>query len=248
MPARFRKKCLNAYPLRRERSQNFDNNNANPGFYGGISLPALVWTEPFAYADGTFATVAAANWGGFSHTFGGVNADFTISGGQYLSAGTANSLSSKDQTQIGIGGIITPINAGLPWAFQVQILSLLSGHVVSSGVNCQVLLQWTDNLGNSYNLTASYDPGVGVVLLVDRNGVTKITSNRGFPTAYQANVTMYHDGTNIKLYEGNTLLGSVASAPLNGSLRRLQFATYAVNHASGTCVILGRIRGYGSTV
>lgn len=251
MPTRYRRSCLNAYSNRRERSQNLDNNNAHPNIYGLSTppvLPTLQWTENFAYADGTFAVVAAANWSGFTHTFGGVNADFTTLGGQFLTAGTANSLSSKDQTEATTGATLFAINAGLPWAYSINIVSLLNGHVISNGQNCGFLLQFIDAAANSYNLTITYDASVGVVLLVDRNGVTKITSNRGTPAAYTANVIMYWDGTNIKLYEGNTLLGSVASPTLNAALRRIQIMTTGVNHASGTCVILGNIKAYGSAV
>jgi hypothetical protein len=73
MPKRYRKTCLDAYTLRRERSQNFDNNNANPNFWANQindpfvpGLPPLLFDEKWNYASGPWSSVATPKWSNFT--------------------------------------------------------------------------------------------------------------------------------------------------------------------------------------
>lgn len=107
MPKRYRRTCLDAYPLRRERSQNYDNNNANPGFWSPLGKFATLFTEPWGeYSSGELSVAAAANW-----TFSGVTNDSITNGVNAISVPRTQSLANSYR----LFHTLTQINTAKNW-------------------------------------------------------------------------------------------------------------------------------------
>jgi hypothetical protein len=239
---RYRKTCLNAYPLRRERSQNFDNNNHFPNYWN-LQLPPIIFAEtwPYPIADPINIANTTGNW--------------TQTGSTLHTLPLCQMGNPVGQVNWGEGGFITfpnlwtgirnvpaqRANKGLQWAMQIEIKSLAPG-LVGDGGNKQT---WT--LGTQNGVEFQNDATNGVQIFHYGNAGILATYNRGFNASYNKTITVIVNGAVSDLYEGSTKLGTVAIVPEVAGFVGLQCDSSMSNGNSvGIGLVLGRVALYGT--
>lgn len=238
---RFRKRCLNAYPLRRERSQNFDNKSI-PNFWGNLPLPPLIWRETWqSYAAND--PISVANTGG----------NWTQTSSELHTNPLAQLGTPAGQVNFGMSGFngfanrwsgpsnLGQANRGIVFGIQVQIKGLTPGRALDGGNNHL----WT--LGTQNGLSYQNDSTNGVQLIHYADGLQKALYNKGFNANYSATITVIVNVNTSDLYEGNTKLGTVAVTPEVAGFNSLQLISGLAGGAlTGVGIALGTVSLYGT--
>lgn len=243
MPVRFRKRCLNAYAFRRERSQNLDNNNAHPNIYNqGLILPPLLLDEQWAYAAGNFPVTGVANWNVFNPVAPGNNLNRTDGVGDYITKNT----SVSGFAVLSSSATIVQANVSKPLAARVILHSIEAG---IGGGNPSTFTLGISNGANSWEFQLSIDTVSNLTWQTIAPGPV---SHSGGPITNNPDTEflILTNGTNqMKFYINGVLTDTITNAtpPLSG-LVAFQIIQNTAGVANATNQSLGRLRLYGSNV
>lgn len=238
MPLRYRKTCLNAYLRRRERSQNFDNNNAHPNIWFPTGAPILwqeVWTE---YAAGQFSVTGVAGWSPQNYLFAGQSA--------YQTGIPANNLTVSGSSNT----ILTTAASGFPsinttknYSIIVNIDTLTPGSQTDGANQLQVAVG--SNTGALTGFIVTNDTVAGLVFsYIYFNGVgqSQVNFSQGIVGIYSGKLTVSVTPTLLTLKNGTTTIGTQVLGTPGALTNALQMQIVAHNTpAVGTAMNINKI-------